>query len=38
MYALATVILASILLKEAISNTQWVGIILCMIAIGLIVL
>ena len=37
MYALVTVILTRILLKEAISNTQWIGIVLCMIAIGLIV-
>ena len=37
MYPTATVILASRLLKENISKAQWFGVMLCVLAIGLIV-
>jgi drug/metabolite transporter (DMT)-like permease len=37
MYATTTVILARLVLKERTSSTQWLGVVLCMIAIGLIV-
>lgn len=38
MYASTTVILTSIILKEVLSASQWMGLVLCMIAIALIVI
>jgi drug/metabolite transporter (DMT)-like permease len=35
-YPAMTVILAGIILKEKVANTQWVGMILCLIALSLI--
>jgi drug/metabolite transporter (DMT)-like permease len=38
MYASMTVILARIFLKEIVSTIQWIGVVLCMIAIAFIVI
>ncbi len=37
-YPAGTVILASIILKEKVSSTQWLGILLCLVALTLIML
>jgi drug/metabolite transporter (DMT)-like permease len=36
LYPASTVILASIILKEKVSRTQWVGVLICLAAIALI--
>jgi drug/metabolite transporter (DMT)-like permease len=37
-YPAGTVILASIILKEQVSSTQWAGMILCLLALTLIMI